>query len=113
MTRPSPIARFRASSDLARGIESTRPPFPRLRLRRGCSVDNQSEVGFSTLREVSIHGEIFLRHPAGGEPLLELAAYFFTGQLRKTIDSPDGSFFVLDDEAGQPVVDHFRHRAPI
>src|ERR1700681_4774026 len=90
-----------------------RPPFPGLRLQRGCSVDNQSEVGFAALREVSIYGKIFMRHPASREPLLELPANFFTGQLRKPIDSPDGAFFVLDNEAGRSVVDHFRDRAAI
>src|SRR5215475_14027510 len=63
--------------------------------------------------QAPIGGEILERHAARGETLLKTPADFLAGQLRNPIKSSDRAFFILDDEAGQSVIDDFSNRPAI
>ena len=76
-------------------------------------VGDQPQVRRDGVRQAAIDGKIILRHAARGEALLETAADFFARQMAEPVDGADGAVDVLDDEAGEAVVDDFRHRAAI
>ncbi len=62
---------------------------------------------------VCIQTNIILGHRRGGEAFLEHIANFLPRQMRRARDGLHGFVDAGDDEAGDPVVDHFRDRAVI
>src|SRR5678809_1062505 len=55
---------------------------------------------------------VVLRHTPRRKSLLEASAYTTAIEFAKSLDCPDSLGFVLYDETGHPVVEHFRDRAP-
>src|SRR5689334_18253516 len=61
--------------------------------------------------ERAVDADVIFCHPCGGEPLVEALANAAPVQGQKSWKDRDRLVFRLDDPAGDPVVDHFRHRA--
>ena len=66
---------------------------------------HQLDARLGGLHQAAIGGEIIERHAACGEALLEMVADRVAGQMRQAIDRADRAGFILDDEAGDAVVD--------
>src|SRR6202035_5097204 len=74
---------------------------------------HQLDPRFGSLHQAAIGGEIVERHAARGEARLELLADRVPAQIRQAIDGCDRAGLVLDDEAGEAVVDDLGDRAAI
>ena len=76
--------------------------------KAGASSVTSRRCGATAVGQAAIDRQIILRHASRGEALLEPLADFLPRQMAKPIDRADGAVDVLDDEAGEAVVDHFR-----
>ncbi len=63
--------------------------------------------------QTAVGGEVVQRHAAGGEAGLELPSDRIAVQGREAADGGDGAGFVLDDEAGQALIDDFGDGAAV
>src|SRR5260221_2983382 len=82
-----------------------------LRARAIGSGADHAQVRGLGCHQAAIDIEILLHHAAGGEALLEPFADALARELVDAPDRRDGAGLVLDDVAGQPVLDHLRDGA--
>ena len=69
------------------------------------AIDDQFEGKHVPVHQAAIGDKVLERHAARRETLLETPADFFSGRLRKPVETSNRAFFILDDKARQSVVD--------
>src|SRR5208337_655594 len=100
----APVARARRYD----GPEAEPAVLDRSRVR-GSGHDAQNRPGLHG--HAAIQREIILRHPAGGEAALELLPDGGGGDLIQPGHGGDRLGFVMNDEAGDAVIEDLRDRA--
>src|SRR5215470_7363516 len=94
--------------------EGSTVPFHRnLLLSRRHPVDNQLEAMEIAVHQAAIGREVFERHAARRETMLEVIADFLSRQARKPVESSNRAFVILDDKARQALIDDFPNRTAI
>ena len=106
-TRPADDAVDRAARPMRSNL------MRRQRRARGIRLGDDTQPRRGRAHQLAIDREIIERHALRREVLLEVPADSGARQMRQAIDRADRAGFVLDDEAGDAVGDHLRHRAAI
>src|SRR5262245_13425132 len=73
--------------------------------KAGASSATSRRCGAILSIRATIDCKIVMRHTARGEALLEALPNLFTGQMRQTIDRADRTVDILDDKAGEAILD--------
>ena len=56
------------------------------------------------IHQAAVRSEIIFRHAASGKSLFETLPNLLPGQKIQAVDGADRAFLVLDNEAGQPIL---------
>src|SRR4030088_253066 len=76
-------------------------------------ASHQLYAWFRALLQAAIGGEIVERHAAPGEAGLKLLSDGRSAQARQPINGADRTGFILDDKAGQALIDDLGDRATV